>query len=289
MKKVSALAFSEAAEVAVTRKPPILYSQEDCQAFVEQSIKRAGGDMGDYRGSNDMFRNACDKVMTLFDAQMAEVIGPGCVLFIVEQDGGEPDRYKADGKGNASHIGIYTGGQYEVVHSSASRGRVAESTLRNGWTHVGWLTAVDYYFDLPEGEEKSFDVDTAIVAAKSGSTVRMRVKPSRDAIANANVPVGEEVKVLTRNQGWWQISWNGKTGWMMKEFVDGTYSESPDVDIWEGMEDDRPEIADEPPQAEIDRNALSPAPDVDKMALLTELEGLNKRQSVIIAALKGVV
>jgi hypothetical protein len=29
--------------------------------------------------------------------------------------------------------------------------------------------------------------------------------------------------------------------------------------------------------------------DVDKAALLTELEGLNKRQAVIIAALRGVV
>ena len=30
------------------------------------------------------------------------------------------------------------------------------------------------------------------------------------------------------------------------------------------------------------------APPVDKIGLLTELEGLNKRQAVIIAALKGV-
>lgn len=274
MKKVPAIAFCEAAEAAMTRRPPILYSEEDCQAFVEQSIKRAGGDMGDYRGSNDMFRNACDKIMTLNEALAAGGVAPGVVLFIVKKDGGEPDRYKADGKGNASHIGIYTGSQYEVVHSSASRGRVAESTLRNGWTHVGWLSAVDYYFDLPEDEEKSFDVDSAVVSARSGSTVRMRVKPDKDAMANANVPVGSEVKVLARKGAWWQISWGGKTGWMMKEFLDSIYAEPPDVDIWDGMVDERPEIEYEPPQPEIDRNAL-----------LIELQGLTQRLMAVINAL----
>lgn len=131
---------AEAAMAGAERFPPILYSEEDCQGFVENTVKRAGGSIPDYRGSNDMYRNACSKIVPLKGASLE----PGMVLFIVKQDGGEPDRYKGDKLGNASHIGFYTGGRYEVVHSSASKGSVQLSTLKNGWTHAGWLKSVDY-------------------------------------------------------------------------------------------------------------------------------------------------
>ena len=131
---------AEAAMAGAEQVPPILYSEEDCQAFVENTVKRAGGTIPDYRGSNEMFRQACTEVVPLKGSSLE----PGMVLFIVKQDGGEPDRYKADRLGNASHIGFYTGGRYEVVHSSASKGSVQLSTLKNGWTHAGRLRSVDY-------------------------------------------------------------------------------------------------------------------------------------------------
>ncbi|MDI9519865.1 MAG: hypothetical protein QM308_01720, partial [Bacillota bacterium] len=137
--KLSSIKFAEEARKALERQPPITYAQEDCQAFVENTVKRAGGEIKDYRGSNDMFRNACESVHPLDVSIREGLIAPGCVLFIVEQDGGEPERYKSDNQGNASHIGIYTGGTPEVVHSSSSKGGVVASTLKNGWTHCGWL------------------------------------------------------------------------------------------------------------------------------------------------------
>lgn len=114
----------------------------DCQGLIEAIVRALGGRLS-YRGSNDMFRNACSYVGTLTQARKDGRLVPGAVLFIVRQDGGEPPQYK-DKKGNASHIGWYTGGRYEVVHASSSRGKVATSTLKNAWTHVGWLKAVDY-------------------------------------------------------------------------------------------------------------------------------------------------
>lgn len=279
MKKVSSLAVAEAAEAALRRKTPILYSQEDCQAFVENTVRRAGGDMGDYRGSNDMYRNACDKIMTLEDARIEGVIMPGTVLFIVEQDGGEPGRYKADGLGNASHIGIYSGGQYEVVHSSASRGRVAASTLENGWTHIGWLKAVDYYDDLPDGEEPSFDVDYSgatnlpkegadtmigYINLPTDSNVKFRISPSSDSQWYGRINGGEQVDVLSDSGEWTRVKYGGKDGYVMSKFITTDPSAQPDP---------------MPPGVA----------DVDEAALLTELEGLNRRQAVIIAALKGVM
>jgi hypothetical protein len=111
----------------------------DCQGLIEYVVRQTGGRMS-FRGSNDMFRNACALVTPLKGHNPT----PGCVLFIVSQDGNEPSQYKADGLGNARHIGWYTGGRYEVVHASSSKGRVVPSTLKNGWTHIGWLKNVDY-------------------------------------------------------------------------------------------------------------------------------------------------
>ena len=57
--KASAAACAMAAIEAVLRDPPIMYAKEDCQGFIEATVRRAGGEMRDYAGSNDMYRNAC--------------------------------------------------------------------------------------------------------------------------------------------------------------------------------------------------------------------------------------
>ena len=223
----------------------------DCQGLIEFVVRGLGGRMS-YSGSNDMLRNACTRVEPLGAASPE----PGCVLFIVKHDGGEPAHYN-DRLGNASHVGWYTGGRHEVVHASSSRGQVAPSTLKNGWTHIGWLKAVQYNQSqsTPTDSEVT-PMETAVVHAESGDTVRMRKFPTTQDIALANVPVGATVGVLDKQGEWWRITHGGLTGWMMSEFLT-----APDAD--------------------------PPAP-IDRMALLTELEGISKRLTTIIGALREV-
>ena len=125
------------------------YQEMDCQALIEQAVRNVGGQM-DYRGSNDMARNAA-WLGTLENARAEGKLVPGALLFIHEDDeSGLPARYQGDGFGDFSHVGMYVGenaltdtdknGQRrecDVVHSSQSMGRVCGSTLQNGWTHVG--------------------------------------------------------------------------------------------------------------------------------------------------------
>lgn len=211
--KVSSRKVAQAAEDAV--KLGITYQQEMCDVFVRNTVKRAGGDMGRYAGSNDMFRNACESVHELDMAIREGLLSPGCVLFIVEYNGKEPPQYQEDGLGNASHIGFYTGIEHEVVHSSASKGGVVPSTLKSGWTHVGWLKAVDYIHEAAP----DFETPQAEVVAESGDTVRMREEPSLHAKVLKKVPVGSIVKVLNQEPDWWQIWWDEKVGWMMSKFL----------------------------------------------------------------------
>jgi hypothetical protein len=142
-----------------------------------------------------------------------------------------------------------------VVHASASKGKVVPSTLKNGWTHIGWLKAVQY--NQPQSTENEVTpMKTAVVHAESGETVRMRKFPSTQDIALANVPVGTTVGVLDRQGEWWRITHGGLTGWMMSEFLTAPVADPP-------------------------------AP-IDRMALLTELEGHSKRMTTIIGALREV-
>ena len=111
----------------------------------------------DYLGTNDMARRAA-WLGTLSQAQAEGRLVPGAGLLIREEtEENLPARYASDGLGDFSHAGLYVGPDAltdtdktgrmrscDAVHSSATRGRVAGSTLQNGWTHVLWFPEIDY-------------------------------------------------------------------------------------------------------------------------------------------------
>lgn len=132
------------------------YDELDCQAFVEHCVRQAGGRM-DYLGTNDMARRAA-WLGTLDEARAQGRLVPGAGLLIREAtEANLPARYTGDGLGDFSHVGLYVGKNAltdtdkngrrracDVVHSSATMGRVAGSTLQNGWTHALWFSEIDY-------------------------------------------------------------------------------------------------------------------------------------------------
>ena len=206
----------------------ITYAQEDCQKFVEETMVRAGGKMPNYAGSNDMFRNACSEVHPL------KGVPPlGALLFIVAHDGGEPPQYR-DNLGNASHVGIATGNP-EVVHSSATRGGVAESTLKNGWTHYGLIKGLAYNGDPePAPDPTPNDPTQAVVL------ISVRLRKSLDTTSNKNViralSAGEKLTVLDRavkdDELWGKFSMTvggiHHQGWALAEKEGTTYISFPD-------------------------------------------------------------
>lgn len=207
----------------------IPYDQMDCQAFVETCLRDIGIRIN-LPGSNAWYRKmnwigspeACKKTFGS--------IPKGAFLFILDQDGKEPDKYKADGVGNASHIGLYTGEGKGAIHSSSSRGCVCESefhgkTIRNGgWNRIGLWTEKLLYDGISEmgrnDEDKKEMIQlTAIVTAETGSSVKMRDKPSESCPYYENVPIGAEVNIISSEGNWSRIEYNGRTGFMKNEFL----------------------------------------------------------------------
>ena len=129
------------------------YSQMDCQEFVEQCLRDCGLNKN-LAGSNAWYREVMKNGAVMTPEECVKKLGKvpdGAFLFIVLDDGKEPEKYKQDGLGNASHIGICTGSRGKgAIHSSSSKGCVCESefhgkTIKNGgWNRVGLWNQVAY-------------------------------------------------------------------------------------------------------------------------------------------------
>lgn len=112
------------------------YSELDCQAFVEEVLKRAGMKIINYRGSNHMWREL------VYDRHLIvnTAIPVGALVFKVNFDGGEKKRGYNDSMGNATHVGIYLG-DGRVIHSTT--GGVQYGKLFR-FTNYGLIRDVDY-------------------------------------------------------------------------------------------------------------------------------------------------
>ena len=124
------------------------YTEMDCQAFVERCLRDMGINLN-LAGSNAWYR----KMTWVGSPEECKKefggIPVGAFLFILETDGKEPEKYRKDGIGNASHMGIKTGRGDGAIHSSKSRGCVATSvfrdrTINGGWNRIGLWDALDY-------------------------------------------------------------------------------------------------------------------------------------------------
>lgn len=239
------------------------YDEMDCQAFVEHCVKQAGGSM-DYSGSNDMARNAV-WLGTLENAKAAGRLVPGAGLLIHEDtEANLPAKYRGDGLGDFSHVGLYVGenaltdtdksGQKracDVVHSSSSMGRVAGSTLKNGWTHVMWFAEIDYGVDVQPGVEIGAEISQetpvdangaeggltagtpaasaeryATVVSPDGNPVKLRKTASQKESVYWKVNPGARVLVEREKDGWSLVTAVCSDGYvrrayMMSQFLRG--------------------------------------------------------------------
>lgn len=236
------------------------YQQLDCQAYVEQAVINAGGSMS-YLGSNDMARHAAVWLGTLDNAKAEGKLVSGAGLLIHKDDESNlPARYQGDGLGDFSHVGLYLGDDLAVqdkpkgsllnkkcncVHSSASMGRVAGTTVKNGWTHVIWFKEIDYGVDVASGvtlganvpsiladpvDQSGFETINAqlsgasapviaMVYSENRKPVKLRAKPSTKCPIYWTRDIGTAVTVLERGDTWCKVRSRSRQGYMMTQFL----------------------------------------------------------------------
>ena len=127
--KISAIDFSLAGDKYLGRS----YEEMDCQAFVEKCMADVGyrKDLG---GSNSWYRECMKHGWVGSPEECAKEFGSvpkGALLFILEAVGPKtPAKFRKDGIGDVTHMGIVTGRGDGAIHSSQSRGGVVTSQFK---------------------------------------------------------------------------------------------------------------------------------------------------------------
>ena len=135
------------------------YSDVDCQAFCELVLKDIGirqpnGAVYNWKGSNDMARNACSWIGTKEECiKKFGYIPVGAWTFMWDNTGNEKQRGYYDGKGNYSHIGIFVGDN--IVRDSTrikdSTGKVIRDGVANrnlsAFNRIGLCKLLDFGTD----------------------------------------------------------------------------------------------------------------------------------------------
>ena len=161
-----------------------------------------------YHGSNKIFRKYCAETGKLnHESQLI----PGMAVFKWQDR--QPKNYK-DNLGDFHHIGlVVSANPLKIIHASSVAGQVTTDFKLGKWAYWGKLKDVDY------SSEKGVDIMNAIVFAESGSSVKMRAAPKTSSSNYIEIPVGESVTVLQKGDAWSQISYAGKSGYMMTKFL----------------------------------------------------------------------
>lgn len=250
------------------------YSEMDCQAFVEKVLADAGIKKN-LAGSNAWYRFALQHGWVGSPEECQKQFGKipkGAFLFILLQDGREPQKYQGDGIGNANHIGIYTGMTQEemleagyrlqhiqddggkrqalakkagkgsgAINSSYSWGCVATSkfsgkSISGGWNRVWlWTDMINY----KEEEKTPMNVTTATVvlpSGKTGKTVNLRKETSTSSALVARIAVGSRVYILEDLGQWCRIGYGNDEGYMLSNYLE--YDGQTDETDGKGLSDD---------------------------------------------------
>ena len=214
------------------------YDDMDCQEFIERCLREIGLKI-DLKGSNAWYRKCLSDGWVGTPEDCVRTFGcvpKGAFLFIWADDGGEVKRGYTDGLGNASHIGLKTGRGKGAIHSSQSRGCVAESEFRDktvpngGWNRVGLWKALDYGSRInrilsdgetgPSGQpSEGGGTMQGFVFAENGKPVNLRKGPGIQYGLADRLQVGTVVGITGESGDWYAAGTGGKAGWIMKRFV----------------------------------------------------------------------
>lgn len=194
----------------------------DCIGMPRGALEREGvTGVTNMRGTNQAARKTIRdlrKISSEKELSLGDV-----VLKVRDKDDPKmrlPDRYRkggADysekwGETNFTHIGTVTGlNPLEITHMTSPTAR--KDKKLSGWTYSGYLPWVSADADIPD------EPQLVTVWADSGSTVKMRKRPSLSCRLYWNVPVGSLVELLEYGDEWSMIQWSSHTGYMMSKFL----------------------------------------------------------------------
>lgn len=200
--------WTEAKQKAATRATTVQYGKKwighyvaDCSGLFSWAFKQLGGYM--YHGSDTMFRRYTTENGSMKNGQRADGkdLQPGTAVFVWNE---KDKKY--------SHVGLVIGDGNVIEAASTQSGVIRSKVTNKKWTYWGLLKGVDYDNKpepIPEGYAKV-----------TGTRVALRTAPTTQASVIMRVDTGKNVKLEEPPPSEWAyVSYGGKKGYMMKEFL----------------------------------------------------------------------
>lgn len=199
--------WTEAKQAATKNDMAIKYGKRwighyvaDCSGLFSWAFRELGGYM--YHGSNTMWDAYCQHKGELKKGKRADgqKLKPGTAVFVY---------HKADD--NRSHVGLFVGNGVVIEAANTQKGVITSKITDSKWSEWGELKGVNYEGGepVPEG-----------YAIVTGKKVALRKEPSTKANIIMRINTGEQVKLETPPESQWDyVSYQGKEGYMMKEFL----------------------------------------------------------------------
>lgn len=194
-------------QASATREQTVKYGKRwighyvaDCSGLFTWAFRQLGGTM--YHGSNTMWKAYCTAKGELKKGKRddGQELKPGTAVFVY---------HKAED--NRSHVGLYIGNGTVIEAASTQKGVITSKVTDSKWAEWGELKGIDYEGGepVPEG-----------FAIVTGKKVALRKEPCTKANIIMRIDTGKQVKIETPPPSEWEyVSYQGKTGYMMKEFL----------------------------------------------------------------------
>lgn len=171
----------------------------DCSGLFVWAFKQYGLEMSHI--SSNIYKSYCATKGKLTSA-LKETIKPGCAVFT------------GDTESNHPHVGLYIGNDTVIEAKGTQAGVVTSKLSDSKWKWYGELKKV-VYGDAP----KPAPVPEGY-AVVTGVRVALRTAPTTSAKIITRIDTGKTVKIETPPPSEWEyVSYQGKEGYMMKEFL----------------------------------------------------------------------
>lgn len=183
-----------------------------------------------YNGSNRIARvYVSEPLIPYKEAKSKGLIVPGMAAFkhyapgnanYNLKEGYKPkgDYYNGD-LNDYHHIGLVDDNVNYVLNAQSAKTGFVRSKITENWTYVAKLKKVIYDGGTDPMPNKTMTVIRTPDASSGSKTVNVRVKPDSSSNVSFTVNFGSIVTVYSTDNGWSQISYGGKNGWMMSKFL----------------------------------------------------------------------
>ncbi len=198
--------WTEAKQKAATRAQTVKWGKQwvghyvaDCSGLFTWAFHELGGYM--YHGSDTMFRKYTTSSGALKNGKRTDgkELKPGTAVFVWKE---EDQKY--------GHVGLFIGGDEVIEAASTQSGIIKSKVTASKWEYWGELKGVSYN---PEPIPKGY-------AEVTGKRVALRKAPSTSAGIITRIDTGNRVKIEEPPPSDWDyISFEGKQGYMMKQFL----------------------------------------------------------------------